>query len=759
MDQGTLVQGPGASGAEAAVILESKLHSPLLHPEHISRPRLLRRLDEGLARRLTLVDAPAGSGKSTLIAEWCASEPIAGRVAWLLLDEQDNDPSTFWTYVIRALRSVEPARFGAGLQALRSPGVRVTRSILPDVLNELWSVDRSIVLVLDDLHEITNGECFESLRFFTQRLPPTLHLVISTRSDPPLPLGQWRARGELCELRAVDLRFTGEEVSELLNESLQLGLATEDLKRLEERTEGWAAGLYLAALTLRDRADTRAFIDEFAGHDRHIVDYLGGEVLDRLPEDVRSFLMQTSILESFSAPLCDAVTGGSDAREQLHALEGTNLFLIPLDQRREWYRYHRLFGELLHVELRRTQPAAVPILHQRAAAWYRAAGDASAAMEHALTGIDFSLAGEIFLQFYRLLQASGRLATVFDWMRRFPEEAIARNPPLAIAMAWITGLTAGHREEIERYLELVEHCTHAGPFTFGERSISEAVALLRAGFAFDDVGGLLEAAKAAVQQLNDPRTIAFYMARSSLGHALFLSGRWEDARTTLEEVVESPRGHEHPVVTARATGQLARVWLELGDLARAEELARRAEQLCEAHGLVDHPSLWVAHVALGAVLLRRGMVEAAESLLLQRVEPRLHEFRTWPCSLLPALLALAPVHHARGHVQAARSLLDEARAVIASCSDPGVFPELLRRTERELHRLPRRSTGLHEDLSQGELRVLRLLASDLTRREIAQELYLSVNTIKAHTRSIYAKLNADSRPEAVAQARSLNLIA
>jgi LuxR family maltose regulon positive regulatory protein len=751
--------------AEAAtlpelVILESKLHPPVLHPEHVSRPRLLQRLDAGMSRRLTLVVAPAGFGKSTVLAEWCATEQVAGRVAWLSLDAQDNDPVVFWSYVVHALRRIEPDRFGASLMSLTAPGVNLTRSVLPRLLNDLWTLEQPVTLVLDDYHEVSNVACHDAVEFFLRRLPPTLRLAIATRSEPMIGPGQLRARGELLELRSTGLRFTDEEAATFLNESLGLGLTAEDLARLEERTEGWAAGLYLAALSMRDRVDRPGFIATFAGNNRHLVDYLGGDVLDRIPEAARTFMLQTSILERYSPALCDAVTGGTDAAARLWDLERTNLFLIPLDEQRQWYRYHHLFGELLQIELSRTQPEAVPLLHGRAALWWRAAGDADAAMRHALAAHDFDLAGALFIEHARPLQQSGRLATTVRWMDQLPADVIATRPALAVAAAGISALASRPPEEMERWLALAEGGDDDGPFWLGEHSLRAAVAIMRAAFLYDDVGRALIAAREAVESEPNPGTPSYMVATGALGQALYLAGDPAEARTILERVIRAPLASRQSVVLFRAFALLALIRLDLAESDRAEDLARQAVRLCEERGLTTHPSAWQAYDALAAVLARGGRFDEAEAVLATGVEPHLPGLARWPVMYAHALLTLAPVRSARGHVLAAQAMLEEARGVIGGCTDPGILPVRLEETERLLQREHRRRRiGLREPLSEGELRILRLLRSDLTQREIARELYLSVNTVKTHMRGIYTKLEVASRAEAVAHARSLGLIA
>ncbi|MGE3600956.1 MAG: LuxR C-terminal-related transcriptional regulator [Dehalococcoidia bacterium] len=743
------------------VVLEPKLHPPARHPEHVSRTRLLQLLDAGVSRRLTLVGAPAGSGKSMLLAEWCRTEPVVGRVAWLSLDPQDSDPGVFWTYALHALRRVAPDRFGECLARLATPGVSLTRVVLPKLINELWTLDHPLTLVLDDYHTITNVECHESLSFFLRRLPQHVRLVIAARSDPPLELSRLRARGELCELRAADLCFVEDEAEGLLNGALGLGLDGEDVERLQARTEGWAAGLYLAALSLRARADAdrSAFIADFAGDHRHLVAYLGSEVLNRLPEDTRAFLVQTSILERFSASLCDAVISGSGSTERLRTLEETNLFVMSLDQRGEWYRYHHLFRELLQLELQRTQPELLPLLHGRAAAWYHTAGDAIAAMHHALTANDYVLAGDLILAYAQPLTSAGYLTTLLAWMDALPEQTAVARPALAVTLPWIIGNTSRPHEEFERWLAIAEASGYEGPFALGEHSLRGAIALVRAAFPFDDVDRSLTAAHIAVDEETDPRTRSYLLARLALGECLYLAGRPDAAQAPLEAVLQAPLASRQSAGVIRAMANLALVSLALGNISRADDLARRAVRLCEEKALTSDPHIWLAYLAMSAVLTQQSRFDQAEAALATGVEPHLPALRRWPIPYARALLELVRVRIARGHRQAARTLLEEVRAVLEGCPDPGMFTAVLTVLDQQVQHAPRTGTDLREDLTESELRILRLLASDLNQREIARELYLSVNTVKSHIRMIYAKLGANSREAATIRARSLALIA
>lgn len=377
-------------------LLETKLYVPRLRRGLVARPRLIERMGRGAESKLTLLSAPAGFGKTTLLTEWLAAAPAGERsVAWLSLDQADNQPVSFWTYLVAALQAAAPGVGARALSLLQRPQPPPIETILATVLNELNAVPNDVVLVLDDYHVIDAHDIQDGMAFLLEHLPPQIHLVITTRADPALPLARLRARGELVEIRAADLRFTPDEAAAYLNEVMGLGLAAGDVAALEGRTEGWIAALQLAALSMQGRDDVAGFIAGFAGDDRYIVDYLVEEVLHRQPEHVRSFLLETSILAHMTGPLCDAVTRQDGGKATLEALDRRNLFLVPLDDRRQWYRYHQLFADVLRARLLDEQPGRVPELHRRACEWYEEHGDRSEAIRHAMAGGDVARAADL----------------------------------------------------------------------------------------------------------------------------------------------------------------------------------------------------------------------------------------------------------------------------------------------------------------------------------------------------------------------------
>src|SRR2546423_263981 len=394
-------------------ILATKLYIPPLRPHVVIRPRLIERLNEGLHRKLTLIAAPAGFGKTTLVSEWVEGiERPRARTAWLSLDEGENDPARFLAYLVAALQTIA-ANIGEGvLGVLQSSQPRPPEAMLTALLNEITTLPDNFVLVLDDYHVIDAKAVDQALTYLVEHLPPQMHLVIATREDPQLPLARLRARSHLTELRAADLRFTASEAAEFLTQVMGLSLSAADIAALEDHTEGWIAGLQLAALSMQGHQDVPGFIRAFAGDDRYIVDYLVEEVLQRQPKRDRSFLLQTSILDRLSGPLCDAVTGQDGGKATLEALERGNLFLVPLDDRRRWYRYHQLFADVLRAHLLDEQPDRVPDLHRRASAWYERHGESSEAIRHALAAGDVARAADLVERAVPAMFRSRREATV-----------------------------------------------------------------------------------------------------------------------------------------------------------------------------------------------------------------------------------------------------------------------------------------------------------------------------------------------------------
>jgi LuxR family maltose regulon positive regulatory protein len=445
--------GVAVSGPD--VLLATKLHVPRPRPGFVPRPRLAGALDEGLARRLILVCAPAGSGKTTLLAGWAASGNRP--VAWLSLDAADNDPVRFWRHVVAALDRARPGiaeRVGPLLGPSASPSFE---GLVTTLINDLAAQagDGEVLLVLDDYHLIDAQSVHVSLGFLLEHLPPGLHLVLASRADPPLPLARLRAGGQLAELRTADLRFTAAEAAALLRESAGPDLPAAAVAALAARTEGWVAGLQLAALSLRGQADPAGFVAAFSGSHRYVLDYLAEEVLDRQHEELRTFLLETSLLERLSGGLCDAVTGRTDSQAMLERVERANLFLIPLDEVRGWWRYHHLFADLLRARLQQQRPGRVAGLHRAAAAWCEEHGLADDAVRHALAAGDTAWAARLVERHVETLLGRSEGATLRRWLSALPAESVRDRPRLCLAQAY--GAAMGFQvEALEALLDDAE---------------------------------------------------------------------------------------------------------------------------------------------------------------------------------------------------------------------------------------------------------------------------------------------------------------
>src|ERR671912_1535761 len=575
-----------------------------------------------------------------------------------------------------------------------------------------------------------------------------------------------RARGELAEVRVADLQFTDEEALALLNGPMGLQLGTGDAQRLAERTEGWAAGLVLAGLSLRGRQDPSAFIAAFQGDNRHVADYLGAEVLARQPDTIRRFLLGTSILKRLSGPLCEAVLEVQGSARLLEELERSNLFLVPLDDRRQWYRYHHLFAELLRLELASREPGLLATLHRRAAAWHRRAGNLDEAIGHAGAAGDFTQAAGLIAQHWLTYWRRGQRATVARWLDTLPNEAILANPPVAYVAAWIRGYSGASKQQTEDWLAAVERAGTAGSLPDGvssEGSLPDGVSslafgasLARASLVFDDVGRSAAAGRRALQ-LAGPDSLQFWwMAQSALGHALYLAGEADETRPQLEELVRRVPAATQPVAVVLALAVLSLLAGDQGDDDTAMALARGGGATADSRGLSAEPMCGVAYAALGRALARQGELAEAEAQLERALAPvaidSMLEQRAF------TLLLLAPVRRDRGDPDDARAVVEQARELIERFADPGVLPVLLEQTEQALAAAPRRRAEAAAPLSERELTVLRLLPSRLTTREISRELSVSVTTIRSQVQSIYRKLQTSTRAEAVAQAQEHGLL-
>src|SRR5215216_605084 len=744
------------------ILLRPKLRAPLPRPEYLPRPRLLELLPMVSKRKITLIGAPPGYGKTTLLAQWYSTEGANMPTAWVSLDEQDNDPVRLWAHVIEAIRQIIPeeAFTTNGFVGMSTDYRELIEIRLPVLINGLAELPQGVALVLDDYHCIKESECHELVSFFVEHLPEKVHLIFATRYDLPLRLGRWRARDDVNEIRAEQLAFSEEETATLLKDRLGLDIDPGDLHALFERTEGWPAAIYLAALSLRGKKDIHAFIESFRGSNRFIFELLAEEILATLSDEERDFLLQSSILKRLSASLCEVVTGTKNSGRLLRELEHSNLFVVPLDDHGEWYRYHQLFIEFLRYELSNTRPQLVPVLHKRASEWFEKAGLVEEAINHAFTADAFARAGLLVARYWLGYAISGQRATLERWLAALPEDLISSNAPLALVRAWIFALQ-GLGEESERFLALAEGSSYSykGKLPDGSASVEAGVALVRGLFGHGGVQNMVAAARHAEEletlEQASPRTA---LVKLALGMSLYYSGEISRARQPLEEALRIINGASQPVLQITVLCALSFEAADEGHLEEAESLAREAQAVVKKFGLERIPQASAVPIALGRVLAQRGKVAEAQDELERGLSER-HRFPNlspWPTVV--GLLALAPVRAVRGDRDGARALLVEGRSILERYPDAGMFTELLERRERELSTRSKLREGTHtQELSSRELAVLQLLDDERSNREIGRILYVSPNTVKAHIKSIYRKLGISSRKEAAEQGRTRGL--
>ncbi|HEV2885745.1 MAG TPA: LuxR C-terminal-related transcriptional regulator [Jatrophihabitans sp.] len=666
----------------ASPLVQTKLYIPKLRRALVARPRLSERLRRGAESSLTLISAPAGFGKTTLLAEWLAHASADNRsVAWLSLDEGDSQPAGFWTYLITALQTAAPG-VGAGALPLLQSAQAPIEAVLATVLNELSAVPHEpghdIDIVLDDYHLVDGPELQAGMVFLIEHLPAHVHLVLSTRADPALPLARLRARGELVEIRAADLRFTLDEVAAYLNEVTGLDLAAADIAALEARTEGWIAALQLAALSMQGRDDVAAFIAGFAGDDRYIVDYLGEEVLGRQPEHVRNFLIRTAVLDRLSGPLCDAVTGQHGGKAMLERLDRANLFVVPLDDSRRWYRYHHLFADLLRTHLLDERPDEVADLHRRASQFYDEHGEPSQAIRHALAAGDVERAADLVELAIPGLRKNRQEATVRGWLDAIPDEVVRRRPVLAVGLVGVL-MASGEFEGVEDRLRDIERWLEPTDDQMVVVDLDELprlpglVPMYRAGLALvrGDAAATIRYAQQAVER-SAPDDLTRASASALWGLALWSGGDLEGAHRAYSICVDGLRraGHIPDVLGCSITLADLRITQgRLGEALRTYQDALRLASLDTATVLRGTADM---HVGISQIAYERNDLPAVSQHLQRAQELGEH---TWlPQNPYRWRVAMARVREAEGDPAGALELLDEAQRAYLGDYSPNVRP-------------------------------------------------------------------------------------
>jgi ATP/maltotriose-dependent transcriptional regulator MalT len=641
-------------------ILTTKLHTPPVRPNWVPRPRLINRLDEGLNRKLTLVSAPAGYGKTTLITSWLQGLGerlnVVPHLAWLTLEEEENNLARFLTYFVAAWQEMDQAIGQDVLPLLDLPQLPATSSLMTPLINDLARLKRRGVIVVNDYHVIRNPDVHAALIFFLEHLPPQLNLIVVTREEPQWPLARLRVEGQVTEIRLEELRFTGEEALAFLNQTMGLQLSPEDIEILENRTEGWVAGLQMAALSLRGRRVRKpiAFlIDDFGGTHQYVMDYLAAEVLRQQPTEIRAFLRQTAILDRLSAPLCDAVTGQHNSRQFLSQLEQANLFLSQLDDQRQWYRYHSLFAGFLRAELAEWER---PALHQRASAWYEANGFVPEAIKHALAAKDWNAVARLIRSSVEEVFSRGGFAVLLSWLNALPEDFVREHSDLSAYKGWILYLR-GKIVEAEKYAMAATNTQ-----SVDDSPVQKGMLLgFRAYLAInrDQLPEAMKLAQEALALLGNTQSFFRTTALSHLGQAQRLLGERRAAIQTLRQAVTLGQQLHHDLITMEALGYLALVLYQQGELREALLLCQQAvSQYTDAQG---HPApmLGLVYIPLGVLYFETDDLEHALHCLTTGIE--LCQQMGTVYFTLAGQRVLARLYYIRGEVEKAWEVLTAAR--------------------------------------------------------------------------------------------------
>jgi len=739
--QGGAAESTGVPPSSASGLIRAKLSPHRLPQGAVHRPDLLDRLRDGRDKTLTLVTAPAGYGKSTLLSEWVATDATT-RFAWVSLDAMDSAEMRMWTHVTQSLGGTEPAVGDRSLPALRSNPKHVVDVVLPVLLDELSVGTEPLVLVLDDYHLAENSAINTQVAMFLRYRPARVQVVVSTRSDPDLGVAALRASGDIVELRAEALRFDERELVQFFDGAGVSDLTAFEARRLSERTGGWPAPLRLVALVLPGD-DRGSFIQDLPGASSPVVDYLTRDVLEILDADTRELLLRSSILDRFDGGLCDAVleTTGSGAR--LAELERLNV-LVTVDRAGQWYEMNDLFAQALRLELSRSQPSLLPALHARAAAWLEVAGYPERATDHSIAARDLPRAVRLVAGQLQSMASAGRLSTIRRWLSELSWPEAERDPELAFVRAVASGLA----NDIEQALERLA-VARTGPPDLRDAAglaLGFRVDFLTGMIGLDDVAGAEAASRRAMA--DSPNAAWEGIAMAGVGQALYLNGHTDEAVETLRRAVgQIP--DRHPIMLAFAVGNLGLAESALGVPSHADPMIDPAMEILVRIGAQDSVVGGVVRLALGERERRRGDVRGALTEFDRAVEAFGHLSRSaW---LVNAYLLRAAAQAALGMPQEALASVDNAERFVHRLFDPGALPQRVARLRTELTNTARHETEYGEQLSDRELVVLRLASEGLNQRQIADQLFISYNTVKSHLRTTYRKLGVASRDEAIAK--------
>lgn len=634
-------------------LLATKLNIPRVRDDRVLRPRLLEKINTGLRSQLTLICSPAGFGKTTLLSEFAAG--CDRRVAWYSIDEEDDDSHRFLLYLVAALDTIIEGWGGTVNALLQSPKPEKLENLVAVLINEIEAGFQPFILILDDYHLISSPEIHRLMAYLIEHLPAQMHVMIATRADPPLPLSRLRARGQLAELRESDLRFIAGEVESLLNQVMGLNLSREQLDALERRTEGWAAGLLLAALSLHEQPDQEQFVQDFAGSNRYILDYLGQEVLQRQDLRVREFLLQTSILDRLNGSLSDAVTRMSHGQEILEYLDSNHLFILALDQDRSWYRYHRLFKEFLLKTLKVEQPGREKELHLRACKWYQSQGLRGEAIEHALAAGDQDLAIGLIESLAQEKLMHSEAASLIRWIEALPEEVVLSRPELCLAHAWALVLKGGPLEQIEIRLANIEQREV-------EDHLAGSAAAIRAFLASMDgqVENSLQLSQRAMGLIPKDDLFTRGLLADNLGMVHLLRGDFEAALSSFQQAVEISQQTGNLVITVGGLCNIAGIWMLRGELRRAWDANKRALDLATDNRGRRLPIAGKALLGLGEIAREWNDLPEATGYL----EEGLEHFQSYgEIGSIISQVSLARIKEYQGDYAAAQEIVDQARVL------------------------------------------------------------------------------------------------
>ena len=741
------------AGGPGFDLLASKLRRPEVRPGAVHRLALIERLRRSKPYPIVSVVAPPGYGKTTLLSQW--AERNGQAFAWVSVDEGDNDPKVLLTYVAEALNAIEPIDERV-FDALASPGSSVPGSVVPRLGLAFSSMTAPVALVLDDVHALHNRECQAALSVLADHVPGGSQLAVAGRSQPPLRVARLRAEGRILEIGAGDLSLDRDEASLLLR-GADVVVGEDDVAELQRRTEGWPAGLYLAALYLREGGPLASAAVSFGGADRLVSEYMESEFLARISRRHREFLTRTAVLERMSGPLCDAVLEAGGSAGVLAELERSNLLLVPLDRRGEWYRYHHLFRDMLLAELRRLEPGLIPVLRRRAASWCVQNGLPEAALEYSIAAGDVDTAAGLIQKLVVPAHRQGRVPTVQRWLRWLEDQGGIEGHPMAAVLAALFCALTGRPAEAERWADAVDRWQDGDPARPGDVSTQAWAALMRAFLCRRGVEQMRADADEAVRRFAAESFVTPAPAYLQ-GVARVLCGDLDGGDERLGDsasVGEEVGAHED---VALALCERSLVAITGGDWDRAEALADQAGTVLRRAGIEESYATPLVSAVRARAAMHRGDIPAARRELLSA--QRLRHLLTYalPYYAVQARIELIRVHLALADLAAARTLMREVDELLRRRPGLGTLTGEAQALRARLPKERGSSASGASALTAAELRLLPLLSTHLSMPEIAEDLFLSRNTIKSQAISIYRKLGASSRNQAVTRSRELGLL-